>query len=207
MNDNLRQLFSSNRHGVVLGCFALVVTAALALTQTATKSRIEYNEKIHRQKTLSEVLPAQWYDHPLDQFIVELPDNISGTNRTSYIAKINAIPQAVIISATATDGYAGNINLLVGILKDGTISGVRVTKHNETPGLGDAIELKRSEWIKSFDGKSLLSPIESGWALRKNNGEFDQFTGATITPRAVVNEVEKTLRFFNAVKTQLLAHE
>ena len=109
-----------------------------------------------------------------------------------------------MITATAADGYTGKIELLVGIMADGTVSGVRVTKHSETPGLGDAIELHRSQWIKTFDGRSLTSPTESGWALRKDNGAFDQFTGATITPRAVVNEVKNTLLFFKQHKTQIL---
>ena len=192
-----------SRHGLVLAGFALLVTCALALTQHVTASRIKSNEAAHRQKALSEVLPAQWYDHPLEQHTVELVDPSTNRNRTCYIAKINDKPVAVIISGIAPDGYSGNIELLVGILEDGTVTGVRVTGHSETPGLGDAIELRRSDWIKSFDGKSLTAPAESRWAVKKQNGDFDQFTGATITPQSVVNEVRNTLLFFSTAKDQL----
>ncbi len=194
-----------NRHGLVLGCFALLVTGALAMTQALTENRISLNETAQREKVLAQVLPDQWADHPLDQHKTELYDEKTGLTRTCYITKVNGSATAVIITATATDGYSGDINMLVGILRDGSITGVRVTKHSETPGLGDAIEVLRSEWIKSFDGKTLSSPIESGWTVRKNNGAFDQFTGATITPRAVVNEVKNTLQFFNSVKTELFS--
>lgn len=96
----------------------------------------------------------------------------------------------------APDGYSGNINLLVGIDMSGAILGVRVTSHRETPGLGDQIELKKSDWIKSFNGRTLGSPPHSEWNVKKNGGEFDQFTGATITPRAVVKAVQKALIYF-----------
>lgn len=192
-----------NRQGIVLAGFALLVTSALALTQWLTSDRITANQINHRQSTLSEVLPSQWYDHSLEDFKLELFDQHSNTIRTCYIAKLNGEPVAAIITAIAPDGYSGDIYLLVGILADGTVSGVRVTSHSETPGLGDAIELRRSNWIKSFDGKSLTSPIESRWTVKKQNGDFDQFTGATITPGAVVKEVLSTLQFFNEVKDQL----
>jgi len=196
-------MVSANRHSLVLGGFALLVTSVLALTQCVTVNRIESNETAHRQKALAQVLPTQWYDHSLEEHTMVLFDKASNRNRICYIAKIGNRPVAVIVSGIATDGYSGDIELLVGILEDGTITGVRVTKHSETPGLGDAIELSRSDWIKSFDGKSLADPAESRWAVRKQNGAFDQFTGATVTPRAVVNEVRNTLLFFRNAKNQL----
>lgn len=199
-----KTLLAPNKHGLVLACFALIVTTALVLTQCVTKDRIAQNEKAHRQNALAEVLPAQWYDHPLDQFTIVLPDTQSNTQRTSYIARINNLPVAAIITGVAPDGYSGNINLLVGVLKDGTVTGVRVTSHSETPGLGDGIEIQRSNWITSFNGKSLSDPVESQWGVKKRNGDFDQFTGATITPQAVINEVKNTLLFFESEKEQLL---
>ena len=202
MKHKLHAVFG-NRHGLVLTGFAILVTSALAITQCVTKHRIDTNEASHRQKALAQVLPSQWYDHSLEQYTVELFDRTANRNRLCYIAKIKGKPVAVIVAGTAPDGYSGDIELLVGILANGTVTGVRVTKHTETPGLGDAIELQRSDWIKSFDGKSLSAPIESRWAVKKQNGDFDQFTGATITPQSVVIEVRNTLLFFDKVKDQL----
>jgi len=192
-----------NKQGIVLAAFAVLVTSALAFTHYVTRDRITTNQIKHRQSTLAEVLPSRWHDHSLEDFKLDLLDQRSNTIRTCYIAKLNGEPMAAIITAVAPDGYSGDINLLIGILADGTVTGVRVTSHSETPGLGDAIELRRSNWIQSFNGKSLTTPIESRWTVKKQNGDFDQFTGATITPRAVVIEVANTLKFFNEVKDQL----
>ncbi len=196
-----------NKHGLILGCFALVVTLALATTQCVTQERIDSNEKRRVQNTLAEVLPALSYDHPLEDNSLQIFDPIANKNRTCYIANLDGKPVAAVLTAVATDGYSGNIEMLVGITIDGTVSGVRVTKHIETPGLGDAIESQRSDWIKGFNGTSLNTPVESQWTVKKQGGEFDQFTGATITPRAVVNEVKNTLVFFESVKSQLFNHE
>ena len=103
---------------------------------------------------------------------------------------------AVIFNSIAPDGYSGRIHLLVGIYVDGSVAGVRVVKHAETPGLGDAIEVRKSPWIRGFDGKSLQNPQLEGWAVTRDGGEFDQLTGATITPRAVVNAVRDTLLYY-----------
>ena len=102
-------------------------------------------------------------------------------------------PVAAIFTATTPDGYSGNIRLVVGINADQTLAGVRVLTHKETPGLGDWIDAEKSDWILSFSGKSLQNPKDTGWAVKKEGGEFDQFTGATITPRAVVVAVKKVL--------------
>ena len=198
-------LFSgSNKHATVLACFALVVAVALASTHNLTRERIAANEQERVQNTLAELLPADLYDQPLQAQSIIIFDDKAQRNRTCYIAQRNGVPVATIITAVAEDGYSGNIEMLVGILADGTVSGVHVTKHAETPGLGDAIELQRSNWILGFNNKSLSQPVESRWTVKKQNGEFDQFTGATITPRAVINEVKNTLHFFESVKLQLL---
>lgn len=202
-----KSLLSNSTHGWVLACFALVVTAALAITQHNTRDRIDSNEKARIENTLAEVVPALVFDHPLQQNPIEIIDKQTNQTRTCYIASVDGKPVAAIITAVAPDGYSGNIEMLVGILANGTISGVRITKHSETPGLGDAIELQRSDWIKSFDGKSQAAPGKSLWTVRKQGGEFDQFTGATITPRAVITEVYNTLRFFDSVKQQLFNDE
>jgi electron transport complex protein RnfG len=102
-----------------------------------------------------------------------------------------------VIETIAPNGYSGNIYILVGVLPNGHISGVRVLKHRETPGLGDKIELRKADWILSFNGKNLTEDNAERWAVKRDRGEFDQFTGATITPRAVVGAVRNTLHFVN----------
>jgi electron transport complex protein RnfG len=101
----------------------------------------------------------------------------------------------VILPATARDGYSGDIELLVGVTADGEIAGARVVSHKETPGLGDGIDTKKSPWIMSFDGTSLVSPSQPDWGVKKDGGAFDQFTGATVTPRAVVAAIRRTLEY------------
>jgi len=185
------------KHGAILGAFTLTVTLALAFTYYLTKHRIGENEDQQRQQALYQVLPDGDYDQPIDQHTLELIDEQSGKTRTCYIVHSNKKPTAVIISAAAPDGYAGEIQMLIGLQRNGTISGVRVTNQ----GLGDAIETRRSDWILNFEGKNLNT--DARWRLKKYNGDFDQFTGATITPRAVVAEVKNTLVFFNDVQDQL----
>jgi len=191
-----------NSHGLLLAAFALLVTTLLAFANSATKNRIAENELRQKNKIFTQIIPADLFDQ--DLISKEIIDPQTNQTRTYHLALLNNQPSAVILSATAPDGYSGNIDLMVGILIDGTISGVRVIKHQETPGLGDSIELRRGDWIKSFDGKNLTQPVESQWRLKKYDGEFDQFTGATITPRAVVREVKNTLLFFDRHKTELL---
>jgi electron transport complex protein RnfG len=112
-----------------------------------------------------------------------------------YRARYDGDPVALVLNMVAPDGYNGDIRMLVAVNADGTISGVRVVAHRETPGLGDPIERRRSDWILSFDQRSLGNPDEQGWAVRRDGGQFDQFTGATVTPRAVVEAVQRALEF------------
>ena len=123
----------------------------------------------------------------------------------AYIATLRGQPSAVILQVTAPDGYSGAIHLLVGIKAGGQLAGVRVLRHKETPGLGDKIELSKSPWVKSFDNKSLANPGADGWAVKKDGGKFDQFAGATITPRAVVKAVHQALQYFDQHQAELLA--
>jgi electron transport complex protein RnfG len=115
-----------------------------------------------------------------------------------YRARMDDKPVAALMIVTAPDGYNGDIKILIAIDVSGVILGVRVISHRETPGLGDPIEIERSDWILSFNDKSLINPRDEGWAVRRDGGEFDQFTGATITPRAVVKAVHNTLLYFEA---------
>lgn len=195
------------KNSLVLALFAAVTVAVVAITQQSTESRIAEAEREAQIRTLGEILPAHSYDNALLDNVIYLNEALLGHRKDTpaYLASLGGEPAAVILQANAPDGYSGTIQLLVGIMADGTLSGVRVIQHRETPGLGDRIELVKSPWIKSFDGKSLSNPQERGWAVKKDHGDFDQFAGATITPRAVVAAVHKALQYFDQQHAQLFA--
>jgi electron transport complex protein RnfG len=133
------------------------------------------------------------------------PSDLLGNKQATIAnrARINNEPAAVIIEAIAHDGYSGDIKLLIAIKANGSISGVRVLAHKETPGLGDYIDIAKDNWIKLFDNESLLKTAESQWKVKKDGGAFDYMAGATITPRAVVKAVHKALQYFEANKQAL----
>ena len=181
----------------VLAAFAVVGSALLASAHWLTKDRIAENERLAVLRQLQEILPPDSYDNALlqDTRITTLPAQLSPQGEdTLYIARRQGTPVAVIIPATAPNGYNGAIDLLVGVRSDGRLAAVRVSKHRETPGLGDGIDKSRGDWIDQFQGRSLGNPEK--WAVRKDGGPFDQLTGATITPRAIVKTVQDTLQWF-----------
>jgi electron transport complex protein RnfG len=195
------------KNSLVLGLFAIATVGLVALLQQATAERIATAERESQVRALSEILPRSSYDNNLLDNSIELHDPLLGNKspQAAYIALKDGKPSAIILRATAPDGYSGAIQLLIGIQADGRLAGVRVLNHRETPGLGDKIELAKSAWIRSFNGKSLSDPDADGWAVKRDRGEFDQFAGATITPRAVVKAVHKALQYFDAHKQQLFA--
>jgi len=197
---------SITKNALVLGLFAVVTVGGVTLLQQFTAERIQASERAAQLRALNEILPRDSYDNQLLDSSVDVHDPLLGTRRPvpAYIASNGGKPSAVILPAIARDGYGGAIHLLVGILADGRIAGVRVVGHRETPGLGDKIELAKDRWILGFDGKSLENPMASGWAVKKDRGDFDQFAGATITPRAVVAAVHRALQYFDAHKNDLL---
>ncbi len=193
-----------SKNALLLALFAAVTTFFTASVVSLTHDRIKQNIIDSRLKSLHEVLPDHYFDNDLlvDQLTLSA-SALLGTKETSiaYLAMKNKQPSAIILSAVAPDGYNGKINLLIGITWQGVITGVRVVPpHSETPGLGDAIEIKKSNWITGFDGHSLSNTKELQWAVKKDGGEFDQFTGATITPRAVVKAVKNSLSYFQKEK-------
>lgn len=195
------------KNSAVLGLFAVVTVGAVTLIQQATASRIEASAREAQVRALGEILPPGSYDNHLLDNSSAVQDPLLGSRspQQAYIALKDGRAAAVILQATAPDGYSGAIRLLVGIHADGRLAGVRVVGHRETPGLGDKIELAKSPWINTFAGKSLNDPNEAGWAVKKDRGEFDQFAGATITPRAVVKAVHNALLYFDAHRRELLA--
>lgn len=186
------------RSAASLGLVAVAGTTLLAGVHHLTAERIAAQERRAVLEQLEQILPANRYDNPLQDDWITVSDEQHfprGQQVVAYRARRGGQPVAVIFRFAAMDGYNGPIHLLAGIEADGSLLGVRVTSHRETPGLGDAIEAERSDWIRSFDGQSLRSPEPARWGVRRDGGAFDQFTGATITPRAVVEAVRRALEY------------
>lgn len=193
-------LRSISKNSLLLGLFALVIAVGLAITYAGTRDHIEAAERAARQSALFEIIPRHLHDNDLLTDTRPIPQAAwpqLGLKQGGdiHIARYQGEVIAIIIPAIAPDGYSGNISLIAGINRDLSVAGVRIVAHNETPGLGDKLELKKDHWILSFDGKSLLNPTVGRWGVRKDGGAFDQFTGATITPRAVVSQVKRVLEF------------
>lgn len=194
------------RSGLLLGIIALLGTALLAGVNNLTYERIIEQEKRRVLQQLNEIVPVVSYNNDLleDVIKIEAADFFRHPAPvTVYRARLDGQPVSVMMIVTAPDGYNGDIRLLVGINAAGTILGVRVISHRETPGLGDPIEAEKNDWILGFTQKSLKNPGSDGWAVKRDGGDFDQFTGATISPRAVVRAVHTTLLYFQANKQAL----
>ncbi len=193
------------RNAVILGLFAIGTAAALALTNQATLQRVECNQQRALIDSLAQVMPAAQHDNVLILDRIEVQDPLLGAETQHiYRARQGGEPSGAVLEATAPDGYGGAIALIVGVDAGGRILGVRaVPPHNETPGLGDKIERRKSDWITSFNGRSLANSDSDGWAVIKDGGRFDSFTGATITPRAVVGAVHRALLYFRAHSDQV----
>ncbi len=199
---NLRQILVT---ALFLFLFAAIGTALVAVTFDNTHERIAANEREALLRSLHELIPPERHDNDIFTDIINVTDPDLGGDEPVpvYRARKDGWPVAAVLSAVAPDGYSGAIRLLVGINLDGTLAGVRVLSHRETPGLGDAIEARRSDWILGFDGRSLNNPEQKLWAVKRDGGVFDQFTGATITPRAVVKAVKKSLIYFQHNRQRL----
>jgi electron transport complex protein RnfG len=184
---------------ILLMLFAAAGAGLVGLTHDNTAEIIRHNEQLTLLRKLNTLVPAEKYDNDLLHDTISIPaDDLLGTNQASIVYRARKQDQAVavVLSPVAPGGYNGSIELLVGIYADGSLAGVRVVKHRETPGLGDAVEASRSDWILGFSGKSLGNPAEKRWKVKRDGGDFDQFTGATITPRAVVKAVHGALVYF-----------
>lgn len=202
-----RLMRSAVSNGLALLGFTVVGTALLAGTYDLTFDTIARSEQTKQQALLAQTLPEGSFDNSLATDSVELAaDPLLGSKKTSqaYIARKNGQISGMVLEVTAPDGYSGEIVLLVGILADDRIGGVRVVRHRETPGLGDYIEIKKGPWIKQFDGLSLNEAPIAQWRVRKDGGRFDYMAGATITPRAVVKAVGKAMQYFEQHKSELL---
>ena len=221
-NDDIQAEESTPTYGrtaflnaFALGVFAIGTALILGLTYTGTKDRIAESQRIAEEKALLEVIGDTAFDNDLLTDLISLaPSQIDTLNLAddarARVVRLGDEVQGFIFPAVAPDGYSGNIYLLIGLSVEGTLTGVRVVEHRETPGLGDKVDTQKSDWILSFAGKSLQSPEPDNWAVKKDGGDFDAFTGATITPRAVVSMVKNLLDISKAdmdslVKTALQA--
>ncbi|HEX5127221.1 MAG TPA: electron transport complex subunit RsxG [Rhodocyclaceae bacterium] len=191
--------------------FTLAFTAMMAGIYMTTKPDIDKSAEEEKLRLINDVLPPDSYDNKLLQDTLKLgptPELGLDAGGTVYRARKNGQPAAIVMEAVAPDGYSGRIDLIIAIKVDGTVSGVRVTQHRETPGLGDYIDPKKDKnkshpWITQFDGRSLATlPLER-WKVKKDGGDFDYMTGATISPRAVVNAVAKAVNYANVNENKL----
>ncbi|HEY8354475.1 MAG TPA: electron transport complex subunit RsxG [Methylophilaceae bacterium] len=196
------------RTAMIMIAFATVGTSLLVYIHELTKGPIAESEAAARMMLFRQIVPDSMHDNPLLEDVIEVaPDAMLGNRSVTraYRARLAGEPMAVILESIAPDGYSGDIKLLVAIRADGTISGVRVLAHKETPGLGDYIDIARSSWIRQFDGLSLANRAAEHWKVKKDGGEFDYVAGATITPRAVIGAVRRTLEYFEIHRESLFA--
>jgi len=191
---------------IVLALFAATGTFFVSYTFDNTIARINENKRLALLKSIHVLISPSSHDNDIFTDTIQVSNkDLLGSKKSVnvYRARKDNKPIAVIINSVAPDGYNGNIELLVAVQYDGTLAGVRVSHHKETPGLGDAIEESRSDWIKTFTQKSLINTETKSWAVKRDGGEFDQFTGATITPRAIVKAVYNTLRYYQEHRDSL----
>ena len=194
------------RTAMTLAAVAALCAGIVAGTYSMTRERIAANERAYVEARLAPALGDLSYDTGLmaSMLTLEPPHGLPGDEPAAIYRVYNqGGPAAALFAVTAMDGYAGPIRILVGIDANGTLTGVRIIDHDETPGLGDKIESSRTDWILQFDGRSLGDPPTAAWAIRADGGSFDQLTGATVTPRAVVKAVRDTLHYFEAERATL----
>ena len=198
--DALRQRLDYQTY--ILAAAGLVSSLLLGFVYLATHGSIEARQEQDMQATLEQVISSSLHDNVLLRDVKTITE--ASTTTTVYIARRESAVTAVAFRYIASGGYSGPITLMMGVDRDGAVLGVRVIAHAETPGLGDKIERGKSEWILSFDRRSLDNTVSERWKVKKDGGDFDQFAGATITPRAVVRGVEAGLQFFRRHRAELV---
>lgn len=203
--DTLRQRLDYQTY--LLAAAGLLASVLLGFADLATRGSIERRQAEDLLATLEQVLPSHLYDNDLlhDSKTIADTDEHGLGETLVYVARRNGAVTAVAFKLSATGGYSGPIALVMGLSRDGVVLGVRVVAHAETPGLGDKIESNKSNWILSFSGRSLENTASERWRVKKDGGEFDQFAGATITPRAVVRGVQSGLKFFQRHRDELVS--
>jgi electron transport complex protein RnfG len=201
------------RTAAILFVFVIVFTGLLSAAYQWTKPAIEASAAEEKMKLVNEVLPHGDYDNDLLNDTLTLPPTpelglVEAT--TLFRARKENQPVALVFEAVAPDGYAGKVRLLIALRADGSLAGVRVTQHKETPGLGDYVDPRKDKnkaapWISQFTGLSLATVTDKGWRVKKDGGRFDYYAGATVTPRAVVKAVHKAIQWAEPQRDKLFA--
>jgi len=188
------------KHGWLLGAFALATSGLIALTHTLTKEKIAEQESAKLLSTLNKIIPETGYNNALSSDCIVVSDPLLSSREPMHLyrARLNDKPFALAVEAVSPEGYNGNIKMLVSVLNNQTLGGVRVLSHKETPGLGDKIEERISDWITQFNHLPAANVYEGVWAVKKDGGQYDQFTGATITPRAVLKGTKNAVSYLQA---------
>lgn len=196
------------RAAILLAAAAIAAFGLVAVVHEATRDRIAAVARARELARFDQVLGGLPHDNDLlaDTLALRDPELLGTTEPvTAYRARFHGQPVAIMLEFVAPEGYSGDIRLLIAVAPDGTVLGVRTVSHHETPGLGDFIDTRKSDWMQRFTGKSADSPAAARWRVRKDGGDFDQYTGATITSRAVVGAVARTLQLFTRHRDELLA--
>ncbi|MGR6840116.1 electron transport complex subunit RsxG [Aliivibrio wodanis] len=199
-------LKTMKKSSLVLALFAVASTALVTITFALTKDQIAYQQQQQLLTTLNQVVPRSLHDNELYKACTLVSNSDAlGTEQPMpiYLASLNDKHSGAAIEAIAPDGYSGAIKIIVGVDANSMVTGVRVLSHQETPGLGDKIDTRITRWVDSFLGKSVDNLEDKSWAVQKDGGQFDQFTGATITPRAVVKAVKKAVWFYKTHQDEL----
>lgn len=196
------------KSGATLAVIAAICTALVAATYQLTAARIVENGKTLLEQSLQPALSGITYDGGISdsRLVIVPPHDLPGSDAAViYRVYAGGSPVAALIAVTARDGFSGPIRVLIGIDFDGVVTGIRILQHRETPGLGDKIVSTRSDWVHQFEGRSLLDPVTTGWAIEHDGGDFDQLTGASVTPRAVINAIRDTLMYFDSHRDEIFA--
>jgi electron transport complex protein RnfG len=191
---------------LLVGVVAGVAASMISASHDFSKERIAANRRARLIASLNSVLDPALRARDLATVRIEVKDKelLGGNDPVDvYVAEDGDQPVAAVFATTEAEGYNSTIHLLIGVSRDGVLTGVRAVSHRETPGLGDAIDVQKSKWITKFDGKSLASPARERWAVDKDDGDFDSITGATVTSRAVVKGVKNTLLYFERHRDEL----
>ena len=200
--------YSVARSGLTLAVIAAVCTALVAFTYQLTDERIAENEKLWLEQSLQPALSGLFFDSGVSESILTIPapHELPGSDDAIiYRVYSGDTPVAALFVVSARDGYAGAIRMLVGVDINGAVTGVHVLGHRETPGLGDRVETSKSDWAQQFNGRSLGDPIADRWKIKRDGGDFDQLTGASVTPRAITKAIRQTLRYFNENAVDIFA--
>jgi electron transport complex protein RnfG len=204
----MKESTSVIKSGATLAVIAAICTSLVALTYHLTVDRIAANDKALLEQSLQPALANTFYDSGVSEsrLVLAPPHELPGSDPALiYRVYSGTAPVAALFVVTARDGFSGSIRILLGVDVDGVVTGIRILQHRETPGLGDKIEATRSNWVEQFDGRSLLDPAVNGGAIRRDGGEFDQLTGASVTPRAVIKAMRDTLLYFDTHRDEIFA--